>query len=256
MPGYGLLAEQQRLERTIGWIRWGAVALAILLGPQFPSLSPPAVAVLGLAVATYNVLFLRASARAASLEDHRRVAEVTFGADLVALSAAMLLFSVDPYWTTFFIGTLVIIGGAFRFGSGGAYTSTLVLSIAYIGITVFRARAFDIAIEPQRAAFHLSVFVLTALLIDRILRDDRQVRSEREELIRLLERRIAEDAAVHAALRVVARGPGRAPVPEVLEAFRGVFHFDPWAGSSRRSSRTSGSSSRRARPRRCARRTG
>lgn len=226
MSQNGLLIEQQRLERTIARIRWGAVALAFLLGPLFPNLSVAAVVVIGLAVAGYNIVVLRGSARAASLEEHRRVAELAFGADLVALSAAMLVFSVDPYWTTFFIGPILIIGGAFRFGSAGAWIPTVALSLAYVGITVFRARAFDIPIEPQRVAFHVSVFGMTALLVDRVLRDDRQVRAEREELIRRLQRRVEEDTALGTALRIVARGPGRALVPAVLEASREVFGFD------------------------------
>ena len=226
MPGFGELVEQQRLESTIARIRWGAVALALVLGPTLPNLYLPAVVGLGLAVAAYNLLALRLSATARTLEQHRRIGQVTFGADLIALSVAMLLFSVDPYWTTFFIGTLVIIGGAFRFGPSGAYVSAIVLSLAYIGITIFRSRAFGIPVEPQRSLFHLSVFALTALLIDRVLRDVQTMRAEREALIRVLERRIGEDAAIGTALRVVARGPGRAPVPEVLEACRGVFHFD------------------------------
>lgn len=225
MPG-GLLAEQQRLEGTIARIRWGAVALAVVLGPQFPSLSQTGIVLLGLAVAAYNAAVIWASSRSPTLAAQRRVAELAFGADLAALSLAMLLFSVDPYWTTFFIGTLVIIGSAFRFGAAGAYVSAAVLSIAYVGITIFRARAFDIAIEPQRAVFHLSVLVLTAVLIERVLRDDRKVRAEREELIHRLERRVAEDAAIAGALRVVARGPGLPLVPAVLEASRDVFHFD------------------------------
>jgi signal transduction histidine kinase len=197
VPG-GLLGEQRRLEATIARIRWGAVALALVLGPLFPSLSPNAVIVLAFGVGAYNAAVIRASSRSRTLEEHRRVAELAFGADLVALSAAMLLFSVDPYWTTFFIGTLVIIGGAFRFGAAGAYVSAAVLSIAYVGITVFRARAFDLPIEPQRAAFHLSVFALTALLIERVLRDAEQVRLEREDLIRQLEHQLAENRRLFA----------------------------------------------------------
>jgi signal transduction histidine kinase len=225
VPG-GLLAEQQRLESTIARIRWAAVALAVLLGPTFTSLSQAGVVLLGVAVAAYNVAVISATARTRTLEEQRRVATAAYSADLAALCVAMFLFSNDPYWTTFFIGTLVIIGSAFRFGSSGAYVSAVVLCIAYVGIQLFRARAFDLPLEPHRAAFHLSVLALTALLIERVLRDDRKVRAEREDLIRRLERRVAEDAAIAAAMRVVARGPGTAHIPAVLEASRDVFQFD------------------------------
>ena len=70
---YGALVEQQRLEGTIARIRWGAVALALVLGPTFPSLSAAAVVGLGVAVAAYNLLVLRLSARAATVESHRRI---------------------------------------------------------------------------------------------------------------------------------------------------------------------------------------
>lgn len=221
-----LLVEQQLLERAIGRVRWAAAGLALLLGPLFPNLSLAGTVALGLAVAGYNALVLRASTRAPTLEGHRRLAEIAFAADLGALSAAMLLFSIDPQWTTFFLVPLVIIMGAFRFGTGGAYTSAAALGIAYLGISVFRARAFAIPLEPQRVLFHLSVFALTAFLMDRVLRDDRQVRAEREQLIRRLQRRVEEDSAIAAALRVVASGPGRALVPAVLQASRDVFQFD------------------------------
>lgn len=221
-----LLLEQQRLEKAIGRVRWAAAGLALLLGPLFPTLSVPGTVALGVAVAIYNTAVLRASGRAPTLEHHRRIAETAFAADLGALSAAMLLFSVDPQWTTFFLGPLVIIMGAFRFGTGGAYTSAGVIGIAYLGISIFRARAFGIPLEPQRLLFHLAVFAMTASLMDRVLRDDRQVRVEREELIRRLRRRVEEDGAIDAALRVVASGPGRALVPAVLQASREVFQFD------------------------------
>ena len=194
----GLLAEQQRLERTIARIRWAAVALAIVLGPTFPSLSPTGVVILGAAVAAYNVVVLAGTARARTLDGQRRIATLAFGADLAALSVAMLLFSNDPYWTTFFIGTLVIIGGAFRFGTAGAYVSATVLAIAYAGIQIFRARAFDFPIEPQRVVFHLSVLVLTAILVERVLRDHLRVRAEREDLIVRLEHQIAENERLFA----------------------------------------------------------
>jgi signal transduction histidine kinase len=220
------IAEQRRLERTMARIRWGAVVLVFVLGPLFPNLSQTAVVVLGLAVVAYNVAVLWLTGKAATAEDQRRIAALAFGADLVALSASMLLFSVDPYWTTFVVGPLVIIGGAFRFGSSGAYVSAVVLGSAYAAISVFRQQAFGLPFQPERVAFHLSVFALAAVLVDRIVRDVRLVRDEREELIRRLERTVAEGAAITAALRLIAGGPGKSVAPAVLEASRGVFRFD------------------------------
>lgn len=223
----GLLAEQQQVERAVARVRWGGAALAFLLGPLFPNLSIVAVLGLGVAVVIYNVVVLRASAGAGSHQEHARVVEWAFAADLAAVSVAMLIFSVDVYWTTFFIGTVVVVGGAFRFGSSGAYTAAVVLTIALVAISIFRVRAFGYELEPERIAFHVSVYGLIAVLIDRVLRDDRRLRAEREALIRRLERRVAEDVALASVLRIVATAPpGEEVVPRLLQASREVFHFD------------------------------
>ncbi|MDE3112488.1 MAG: hypothetical protein KGN00_12965 [Chloroflexota bacterium] len=193
-----LLAEQRELERTIVRIRWGAVALILLLGPLFPSLSLGAVVGLGIVVGAYNVGIARLSAAAADVAAHRRVAMLGFAADLAATCVAMLLFSNEPYWTTFVVAPLVIIGAAFRFGGVGAYVSAAVLGAAYVAISVIRLEAFGLELAPQRVLFHLAVFALSARLVDRVDRDIREARAEREALIGSLQRQIAENERLFA----------------------------------------------------------
>jgi signal transduction histidine kinase len=208
-------------------VRWGSAALALLLGPQFPNLSLYAVLALGVVIAGYNVVALRASSRARSLEAHARVAQIAFAADLAALSTAMLLFSSDPFWTTFMIGPLVIVGATFRFGRPGALAATGALGSAYVGVVAFRAAAFGFPADLPRVAFHLAVYVLTAVQVERLQRDMATVRRQREELIHRLERRAAEDAAMAQATRIVAGVPlSDEIVPAVLRASRAVFRFD------------------------------
>lgn len=222
-----LLIEAQQVERAIARVRWGAAALAILLGPAFPNLSVAGVYALGVFIVGYNLATLWSSARARTASAHRRVAAAAFGGDLGALAAAMLLFSPDPLWTTFFLGTVVITAGAFRFGTAGTVAATTVISAAYLAASLFRAAVFAFPFAPERAVFHLSIFLLTALLLDRSLRDARQLRGEREELIVRLERRVREDAAIAQVMRIVAQVPSAsAVVPAVLEASRDVFRFD------------------------------
>src|SRR5438067_6946620 len=132
------LREAKALERGISLARWAGVALVLVLGPIFPNLSLIAVVVLGAAIAGYNLAVVRASSRATSLAEHRRLERVTFGGDLAVVSIGMLLFAPDPYWTTFLIVPLVIMAGAFRFGTEGAVASTMVLGAAYFVISVFR----------------------------------------------------------------------------------------------------------------------
>ena len=221
------LVEAQRVERAIGRVRWGAAAIALLLGPLFPTLAVEGVYALGAGIVLYNVAALFASRRAMSRTEHDRVARAAFAGDIAALAAAMLLFSADPLWTTYILGPLVITTGAFRFGSGGTLAASLALGATYTGTVVFRERTFGYTLEPERVLFALSVYALTAVLLDRVMRDYRQLRTEREELITRLERRIAEDAALAVATRVVATvaAPDEV-IPRVLDAARSVLRFD------------------------------
>lgn len=222
-----LLLEAQRVERAIGRVRWGAALLALGLGPLFPNLSLVGVYALGAWIVLYNLAALAASRRARSLAAHDVAARLAFAGDISALAAAMLLFSSDPMWTTYTLAPLVITTGAFRFGTVGTVAATAVLGGAYIAVSLFRSAAFAFRFEPERALFGLAVFVLTALLVDRVTRDARQLRSEREGLITGLERRIAEEAALAAATRVVATvdAPDEV-IPRVLQATRAVLGFD------------------------------
>ena len=223
----GLLLEAKGVERTIARIRWGAAALDIVIGPFFPNLWLPGVFLLGVAIMTYGVLILRASEREASLERHRRIAAISFGCDLAVLVIALFLFSSDPAWVTYLIAMVVIITGAFRFGTVGTWSATIVSSVAYLVVAAFRQIEFGFGTAPERAIFTVSVFGLTGVLLDRGLRELTKLRDEREGLITSLQRRVAEDAAIEQIMRIVAAIPSAdAIVPAVLRASRDVLRFD------------------------------
>ncbi|HEV2249003.1 MAG TPA: ATP-binding protein [Candidatus Limnocylindria bacterium] len=223
----GLLLEAQRVERTIARIRWAAAALDILLGPFFPNLWLLGVFLLGVTIMAYGLVVLRASGRATSLERHRRIAALSFACDLTVLVIALFLFSNDPGWVTFIIAIVVVMTGAFRFGTVGAWSAAIVSSIGYLAAAAFRQLSFGFVTPPERALFVVSVFGLSALLLDRGLRELRQLRDEREGLITGLQRRVAEDAALEQVMRIVAGIPSAdAIVPAVLRASRDVLRFD------------------------------
>ena len=125
----GSLREAQRVERTIARIRYAAAGLDIVLGPFFPNLWLPGVFLLGLAIVAYGVVVLRASGRATSIERHRKIAAVSFACDLTVLVTALFLFSNDPGWVTYVIALVVVITGAFRFGTVGAWSAAAVSSV-------------------------------------------------------------------------------------------------------------------------------
>jgi hypothetical protein len=128
---------------------------------------------------------------------------------------------------TYLIAMVVIITGAFRFGTVGAWTAAAVSATGYLLVAAFRTAAFGFTTPPERAIFIVAVFGLTALLLDRSLRELRQLRDEREGLITGLQRRIAEDAALEQVMRIVAGIPSAdAIVPAVLRASRDVLRFD------------------------------
>ncbi len=223
----GLLLEAQRVERTVARIRWGAAALDILLGPFFPNLWLPGVFLLGAFLVTYGVIVYRASRRATSLEQHRRIAALSFAFDLSALVIAMFLFSSDPGWITYFIALVVIITGAFRFGAVGTWSAAAVSAVGYLLVAIFRQLRFGFPTPPEHALFVVSVFGLAAVLLDRGLRELGQLRDEREGLITSLRRRIEEDAAIEQVMRIVAGIPAAdAIIPAVLRAGRDVLRFD------------------------------
>jgi signal transduction histidine kinase len=223
----GLLLEAQRVERTIARIRWGAAVLDIVLGPFFPNLWLPGVFLLGIAIVVYGALVLRASGHATSLEQHRGIAAISFACDLSVLVAALFLFSNDPGWITYLIAEVVIVTGAFRFGTVGTWSAAIVSSIGYGAAAAFRQIAFGFGTPLEHALFIVSVFGLTAVLLDRGLQELRQLRDEREGLIAGLQRRIAEDAALEQVMRIVAGIPSAdAIVPAVLRASRDVLRFD------------------------------
>lgn len=223
----GLLTEAKRVERTIARIRWGAAGIDILLGPFFPNLWPPGVFLLGAVILLYGWSVLRESGRARTLDEHRGIAAFSFGCDLVVLVTAMLLFSSDPGWSTYLLAIVVAVTGAFRFGAVGAWSAAIVGSSGYLAVAAFRDIRFGFATPPERALFTVSVFMLAAVLLDRGLRELRQLRDEREQLIGRLQRRLTEDAALEQVMRIVAGIPSAdAIVPAVLRASREVLRFE------------------------------
>lgn len=221
------LREAKRLERAIARVRVGAAVTELLLGPFFPNLSIVAVVTLAIVVLLYNVIVLRASDRARDVGRHSTVTHVAFAADIAALCLAQLVFANDPSWIAFLVAPLAITGTTFRFGTRGAAGSTVLLSLVFLVIAVFRDRAFGFTFDLSRVAFTLSIYVLTAVLVDRYLGDVGRVRSEREGLINALRRRVAEDAALARVMRTVATLPFTGDVvPAVLRAGQSAFRFD------------------------------
>ncbi len=158
----------ERLERTFNWARVGGAALIFVLGPFFPNIS------------------------------FERLTRVMFVLDIGIVSSAMLVFSSDPSWTTWVIGSLIIIAGGFRFGTAGAFTAAGAISLAYVAIAAYRSETFGLVAEPWRLAFHVSVFILAAYMMSGLLRELEHLRAQREKFVR----QAVEAAALRQADRI------------------------------------------------------
>ena len=186
----------ERLERTFNWARVGGAALIFFLGPFFPNIGTAYLVGLGVFVLGYAaVVYGMMQSKPGSFE---RLTRVMFVLDIGIVSSAMLVFSSDPSWTTWVIGSLIIIAGGFRFGTAGAFTAAATISLAYVAIAAYRSETFGLVAEPWRLAFHVSVFLLAAYLMSGLLRELEHLRAQREKFVR----QAVEAAALRQADRI------------------------------------------------------
>jgi len=164
-------AELLEFERTFNRTRLAGVFLAIVLGPFFPNLGLAFVVLFGALLLAQFTFVAFLVGRGVLGRQPDRVAWLIFAIDLFNISFGVLVFSADPNWTTFIVLPLVIIAGAFRFGMLGAIASAVVMSLAYVAIAFYRAQAFGYQTEPQRAIFHISIFLLTGFLVFSLVRE-------------------------------------------------------------------------------------
>ena len=186
----------ERLERTFNWARVGGAALIFFLGPFFPNIGAAYLVGLGVFVLGYAaVVYGMMQSKPGSFE---RLTRIMFVLDIGIVSSAMLVFSSDPSWTTWVIGSLIIIAGGFRFGTAGAFTAAAAISLAYVAIAAYRSETFGLVAEPWRLAFHVSVFLLAAYLMSGLLRELEHLRAQREKFVR----QAVEAAALRQADRI------------------------------------------------------
>ena len=174
------LIESRRLERTLNVARLAGALLVFALGPMFPSIGAEHVMILGGALLGWALLNHRLVDRARGREEHERTARIAFVVDTLIVVYAIWVFSADRNATTWVVGVLLIIGSSFRFGRWGAAISTSVLCVAYLAIAAYRELVYGYPLEPQRAAFHLSLYLLTALLMSGAIRELHELRRQRE----------------------------------------------------------------------------
>jgi signal transduction histidine kinase len=172
--------EVTRFEGPFNRARIGGAIITLFLGPLFPNIGIGHVGLFALVLLAQAgfVTFLLRSGR------FRRqpvaAARLVFAIDLVAIAYAILVFSADPNWTTYMVGLLLVIAGGFRFSTAGAFAAAVGMAAAYVGVALFRERAFGYATEPYRLAFTVTIYLLAGFLMAGLVRELAALRAQRE----------------------------------------------------------------------------
>src|SRR3977135_4348231 len=97
----------------------------------------------------------------------------------------MLVVTPDQNWVLFPVfAVLFIITAAFRLGDAGAGAATLIVSLEFVGLAIWRAGALGLPIALPYAAFILVLYGLTALIVSAMIREVGVMRREHTALVR------------------------------------------------------------------------
>jgi GAF domain-containing protein len=175
----------RRFERAITWTRIAGAAAALLIAPFLPNLGFGYIlAVSGFLIA-WAVLLHVLSGRASTAYDQDRISKVAFVGDCIVIFLGMLAITPEPNWMLFpLFAVLFIITAAFRLGDVGAGAATLVVSLEFFGLALWRENALGLPIQLPYLAFILVLYCLTALIVSAMIREVGVMRRERTALIR------------------------------------------------------------------------
>ena len=175
----------RRFERAITWTRVAGAVAALLIAPLLPNLGFPYVLVLSAFLVAWAVVLHVLSGRASSPADLEQTSKVAFVGDCIVIFLGMLVVTPDPNWVLFpLFAVLFIITAAFRLGEVGAGAATLIVSLEFLGLAIWRERALGLPIALPYLAFIIVLYGLTALIVSAMLREVGVMRRERSALIR------------------------------------------------------------------------
>jgi signal transduction histidine kinase len=176
--------ELIRFERTFNLVRVGGAGLAFFLGPLFPNLGAWSLLLLGVGLLVEAAVIEATLRRVRTAGGAERLSRGVYFIDLIVVAFAIFAFSSDPRWTTYIVMPLLIIAGGFRFGRRGGLAGAGAMSLAYVGVALFRVNAYGYAFEPERIIFTVTVNFLAAFLMAGLVRELRGLRGQREAFLR------------------------------------------------------------------------
>ena len=178
-------AAPRRFERAITWTRVAGAIAALLITPLFPNLGIGYVLALAGFLVAWAVVLHVLSGGATTEKDQETITKVAFVGDCIVIFLGMLVITPEPNWMLFpLFAVLFIITAAFRLGDLGAGVATLIVSLEFVGIAIWRESALGLPIQIPYLAFILVLYSLTALIVSAMLREIGVMRRERTALIR------------------------------------------------------------------------
>ncbi|MEP6693132.1 MAG: GAF domain-containing protein [Chloroflexota bacterium] len=175
----------RRFERAITWTRIAGAVAALLIGPLLPNLGFGYILALSGFLLVWAAVLHVLSGRATTVADQERITNVAFVGDCIVIFLGMLAITPEPNWMLFpLFAVLFIITATFRLGDIGTGAATLVVSLEFVGLAIWRENELGLPIQIPYLAFILVLYCLTALIVSAMLREVGVMRRERSGLIR------------------------------------------------------------------------
>lgn len=180
-----IVQAARRFERAITGMRLAGAVAALLIGPFLPNLGLGHVLALSGFLLGWAAVLYVLSDRAITVADRERISEIIFVGDCIVIFLGMLAVTPDPNWLLFpLFAVLFIISAAFRLGDLGAGLATLIASLEFLGLAVWREYALGLPTQLAYLALVVVLYCLTALMVSAMIREIGVLRRERTALIR------------------------------------------------------------------------
>ncbi len=149
-------APTRHFERAITWTRVAGAVAALLITPLFPNLGIGYVLALSGFLVAWAIVLHVLSGTATTKTDQDTITKVAFVGDCIVIFLGMLVITPEPNWMLFpLFAVLFIITAAFRLGDMGAAAATLIVSLEFVGLALWRERALGLPIQLPYLAFIL-----------------------------------------------------------------------------------------------------
>jgi diguanylate cyclase (GGDEF)-like protein/PAS domain S-box-containing protein len=170
------------LERAYAIARIAGGALAVLVAPFFGLPLPLVLAVLTLTVVGPGLLHMWLWKRTRSPRGRERVRWLAVANDCVSATIGLAVFARDPMWSIALVVPLLVFVETIRAGTLGGVITTVVISVAYLGIADVRGAVYGLTLEPATLILQVGLYWLALLLAVVIFRELQVLQAMRAEL--------------------------------------------------------------------------